>query len=293
MPAPIITVVGSANADLHLAVAQLPAPGETVVAEGSRWLPGGKGANQASAAARLGAAVRFIGAVGSDAAATIALGGLADLDVDVSTVRRVDAPTGVAVVCVDGAGENLIVVAAGANDGLRPDDVELPDGCDAVLVSLEIPPAVASAAVAAAKRAGALAVLNTAPADRAGPELVAAADIVVANASEADVLAGGRPIAALAAEAGTTLVVTGGPTGARAVTPDGVELHVPAHPAEVVDTVGAGDCFAAALTVALAEGEALEAAVRFAVVAGSLKVGRVGARSTPTRAEVDRNTTAT
>jgi ribokinase len=259
-----------------------------VLAAQTRWLAGGKGANQAAAAARLGATVRFLGAVGDDAAAEVALGGLADDGVDLASVRHVaGAPSGVAVVCTDGLGENLIVVAAGANAVLEPHDVKLPDGCNAVLASLEVPATTALAALQAARATGALAVLNAAPADAATTELLEAADVLVANEGEAAALAGGRTLAVLAADAGTTIVATAGPAGVRAATPEGTELHVPALQAEVVDTVGAGDCFAAALTVALAEGLSLADALAFGTAAATVSVGRVGARDLPTRGEVD------
>lgn len=232
--------------------------------------------------------MRFLGAVGDDAAAEVALGGLADDGVDTSSVRRVrGAPSGVAVVCVDGLGENLIVVAPGANAALEPDDLDLPEPCAAVLASLEVPLATAVAALRAARELGALAVLNAAPADSATPELLDVADVVVANEGEAAALAGGRSLRDLAAATGTTVVATAGPAGVRAATPEGEELHVPALPAEVVDTVGAGDCFAAALTVALAEGRSLADALAFATAAATISVGRVGARDLPSRDEVD------
>jgi ribokinase len=285
-----IVVVGSVNADLHLIVDRLPAAGATVLADRTRWLPGGKGANQAAAATRLGAAVSLVAAVGDDPTADVALGGLAETGVAVDHVRRVaDTATGVAVVCVDGTGENLIVVSPGANAALGPADVVLGAGCAAVLVSLEIPTATAQAALAGARQAGALAVLNAAPAERVTPALLAAADILVANAGEAAALASDHDgdLAALARAAGTTVVATAGGDAVRAVTPEGGEHLVPARTVDVVDTVGAGDCFAAALTVALVEHAELDDALRFATSASGLKVGRLGARSVPTRAEVD------
>jgi ribokinase len=283
-----IAVAGSANADLCLGLDRLPVAGDTMLAGDVRWRPGGKGANQAAAAARLGAATRFLAAVGDDASGSVALGGLADAGVDLSAVRRVGgSPTGVAVVCVDVHGDNLIVVAPGANGGLEPADLRIDPGTAAVLVSLEIPAATAAAALAEAHRLGALAVLNVAPADAASPSIVAAADVVIANEGEAAAVAGGRDLAALASDVGAIVVATAGPAGVRAATPGGEELHVPALSADVIDTVGAGDCFAAALTVALAEGQALAAALRFAVAAATLKVGRPGARATPTRDEVE------
>jgi ribokinase len=285
-----IVVVGSVNADLHLTVDRLPAAGATVLADRTRWLPGGKGANQAAAAARLGAAVSLLAAVGDDATAGVALGGLAEAGVALDRVRPVPgAATGVAVVCVDATGENLIVVSPGANAALGPADVVLGAGCAAVLVSLEIPTAAVQAALAAARQAGALAVLNAAPAERATPDLLAAADVLVANAGEATQLAAGHGggLAALARGAATTVVATAGGGVVRAVTADGAEHAVPARPVEVVDTVGAGDCFAAALTVALVEQAEMAGALRFATAAAGLKVGRLGARSVPTRSEVD------
>jgi ribokinase len=285
-----IVVVGSVNADLHLTVDRLPATGATVLADRTRWLPGGKGANQAAAAARLGAAVSLVAAVGDDPTADVAVGGLAETGVSLDLLRRIpDTATGVAVVCVDAAGENLIVVSPGANAVLGSADIVLGAGCAAVLVSLEIPTATAAAALAAARQAGALAVLNAAPADRVTPSLLAAADILVANAGEATALAAGHDgdVAALAASAGTTVVVTAGGDAVRAVTADGDSYEVPARRVDVVDTVGAGDCFAAALTVALVEHAELPEAMRFASAAAGLKVGRLGARSVPTRSEVE------
>lgn len=288
---PLIAVVGSANADLHLSLDQLPVAGETVLARTTRWLPGGKGANQAAAAARLGARVALIAAVGDDPTAGIALGDLAADGVALDAVRRVPGtPSGVAVVCVDRDGENQIVVAPGANHALAPADVALPPGCQAVLVSLEIPHTTAAAALAQGREAGALAVLNAAPATDVGPDLLRDAEVLVANEGEAGALArahGHADLADLAAATGTTVVATAGGAGVRAVTPTGEEHQVPAHPAEVVDTVGAGDCFAAALTVALVEGRTLPDALAFATSAAAIKVARPGARGLPTRPEVD------
>lgn len=286
----MIAVVGSINADLNLTVDHLPVEGDTVLANGATWSPGGKGANQAAAAGRLGARVHLLGAVGDDAAAAVGLDGLDH--VDTSAVQRVDgSPTGVAAVCIDGDGSNLIVVAPGANAlVVAADAAALPAGCAAVLVSLEIAPDAALAALHAARAMGALAVLNVAPADAAGPDLLGAADVVIGNEGEAAAvaaMAGDGDLGVLAARLGATVVATAGPAGVQARTADGSTIHVPAMPADVVDTVGAGDCFAAALTVALAEGAALEAALRFATAAATVKVGRSGARATPTRAEVD------
>lgn len=283
-----MVVVGSANADLYLGLPRLPAPGETVLATDARWLPGGKGANQAAAAARLGARVAFIAAVGDDPAADVALDGLEQDGVELSAVRRIaGVPTGVAVVAVDALGENAIMVAPGANARLDPADIVLPPHSAAVLVSLEVGAAAAERALEAAKEAGALAVLNAAPSDGCSGRLLDLADIVVGNEGEAAAIARGDDLPTLAARTGATIVATAGPLGVRAATPAGDELHEPAHPADVVDTVGAGDCFTAALVVALAEGQPLDAGLRFATAAATLAVGGVGARATPHRAEVD------
>jgi ribokinase len=289
--APLVVVVGSANADLHLNLDNLPEAGETVLAGEVQWLPGGKGANQAAAAARLGAHVMLIAAVGDDAASSIALAGLAESGVALDGVRRAAEPTGVAVVCVDQAGENQIVVAPGANATLSPTDVALLPVCSAVLVSLEIPTATAAAALARSRVAGALTVLNAAPATAVKRDLLKGVDILVANEGEAAALAGAQghgDLGGLAADVGTTVVATSGAGGVWAVTPAGERHHVPAHPTTVVDTVGAGDCFSAALTVAVVEGRGLRDALTFATAAAALKVARPGARGLPTRAEVDR-----
>jgi ribokinase len=285
-----VVVVGSANADLHLTVGGLPRAGETVLADETDWLPGGKGANQALAAALLGGDVTLVAAVGDDQMAAVALDGLEEAGVHLALRRLPGAPTGVAVVCVDHDGENLIVAAPGANGQLQPGDVVVPDSTGAVLVSLEIPVETAAAAMRAAHDVGALAVLNAAPAAGVTPELLDDADIVIANEGEASALADGGTLADLAASTRTTVVATRGPAGAVAVTPDGGEHNTPGRPVEVIDTVGAGDCFAAAFTVALAERRSLQAALAFANTAASLKVGRRGARSMPTRFEVSEKT---
>lgn len=283
---PGIVVVGSANADLLLRVPDLPRAGDTVLARSLVWLPGGKGANQAAAAARLGGAVSLVAAVGEDAAADVALTGLRDAGVSLSAVRRVStAATGVATICVDDEAENHIVVAPGANARLYEEDLVLPPGTAAVLVSLEIPVAVAAAALAAGRAIGAITVLNTAPVEPvlALPALVDDADVVIANQGEA----------ASMAEAGVavsgTLVITLGADGATATTADQTEHRMEGRPVEAIDTVGAGDCFAGALTVALADGAGLSDALAFAVAASSLAVTRPGARTTPTLPEFTRH----
>jgi ribokinase len=285
-------VVGSANADLIVVVDVLPGPGSTVASNDITWVPGGKGANQAVAAARLGARTTVTMAVGTDELATIATRGLLESGIDPDGVRHVDAPTGVATVCVDHAGENLIVVAAGANHALRPVDVTIAPGTDAVLVSLEVPLPVAVEALGRAKGLGALAVCNAAPAT---PGLALAdlgLDVLIVNEVEAAAVGldpGDHDALADAARTlDTCIALTLGGAGALVAEPGGPAVAVPARPSQVVDTVGAGDCFAAALTVALAERRPLADAARWAVLAAGLAVERRGAQTgMPHRREVD------
>jgi len=255
---------------------------------------GGKGGNQASAAAALGARVRFIGAVGSDHWGDAARADLAGRGIDVSALATVDGPTGVAIILVDDAGENSIAIIPGANAAVSPaavtDALTALDLDDAVLVAcLEIPlESVVAAAVAAAARGWRL-VLNPAPARELPAELVAAA-VITPNASEVELLGG--PDALLAAGAGAVVVTRGG---------DGTELHpasgaasrIAASPAQVVDTTGAGDAFTAALAVGLANGRDLADAVAWASAAGAIATEGFGARgSLPTAHQVDQRLAA-
>lgn len=257
-------VVGSTNIDLVLEVEAIPRPGETVRALTSQRMPGGKGANQAVALARLGADVRFVSAVGDD----WSLEQLVREGIDVSGVLRADADTdtGTAVVLLDGSGENSIVVSAGANALVTaPQDV----AADVVLLSLEIPLA---AVTETARRSRCPVVLNAAPWQPLPPELLAEVDVLVVNETEAAALG----------EVAPHVVVT---LGSRGATVDG--RSVPAHPVQVRDTTGAGDCFAAALALGVGAGIPLLEAARTACVAAALSVRSVGARSGfPTWAEV-------
>ena len=255
-------VVGSTNIDLVLEVERIPLPGETVTAHATHRLPGGKGANQAVALARLGAQVRFVSAVGDD----WSLEQLRREGVDVSAVLRTDVETGTAVVLLDSGGENSIVVSAGANALVSaPQDVT----ADVVLLSLEIPLAVA---VETARRATCPVVLNAAPWQPLPPELLAEVDVLVVNETEAAALGQVAP----------HVVVT---LGSRGATVDG--QPVAAYPVEVRDTTGAGDCFAAALALGVGAGKPLLEAARTACVAAALSVRAVGARGGfPTWAEV-------
>ena len=258
-------VVGSTNVDLVLHVPSLPRPGETLLGAGARREAGGKGANQAVALARLGASVSFVSAVGADADGDWSLTQLRDEGVGVDGVAVVDAPTGLAVVMVDAVGENSIVVSPGANDLVA---APLSVDEDVLLLSLEVPLAAVTAAARAGRAAGVPVVLNAAPAQPLPEDLLAAVDVLVVNETEWAAL--GRPTTG-------RVVVTLGPAGCR-VLEHGRSADVPAVPVEVVDTTGAGDCFAAAVALGIGSGQTLAEAVPLAARAASLSVTRAGAR---------------
>jgi ribokinase len=264
---PRLTVVGSVNLDLVARCARLPRPGETVTGATFARHPGGKGANQAVAAARLGAVVTFVGSVGDDGFADQALGGLREADVQ-TTLRRGGA-TGVALILVDEHGENQIVVAPGANSELGEAEV---DG--AVLCQLEIPVAAVESAAAGAERF----FLNAAPARRIPAELVRAAELVIVNRYELEALPETPRLTAL----------TLGEEGA-ALIEDGTEVVRAAPPwVQAVDGTAAGDAFTACLVVSRLEGRDPEEALRRACAAGAIAASRRGAQpSLPTAAEVD------
>lgn len=294
----MIFVVGSINLDLIARVGRLPGPGETVSGRSFATAPGGKGANQALAARRAGAAVRMIGAVGGDAFAAEATALLAAGGVDLTLVRRAEAATGVALILVGDDGENMISVVPGANGTVSAADA---DGAgigkgDFVLLQNEVPLQAVEAALAAARAAGAVSVLNIAPFSADLARLAARADIVVVNETEFDLLgaetglAGAdRPAraAAFARDSGRTIVVTLGAEGVIAAAP-GLAIAVPAMKIVPVDTVGAGDTFCGYLAQGLQAGLGLEQAIRRAGAAGSLACLKPGAQpSIPQAAEVE------
>jgi len=274
----VIAVVGSINLDIVVGVERHPAPGETVLGGDRVELPGGKGANQAVAAARLGAEVAFVGRVGDDDAGRRLRDGLAAEGVDVTHVRvDPDAPTGVALIAVDGAGENTIVVSPGANARVGAADVEAARevlaGAAVTLVQHEVPEDAVAAAIAAA---GGTVVLNPAPA-RA---VVAPVDVLVPNRGELEALAGrtGDPVAlARSLDVARAVVVTLGDEGAVVVEGDRVE-RVPAPSVDAVDSTGAGDAFCGALAQALDAGADLVEAARRAARAASASVTKPGAQ---------------
>ena len=270
MRTPSVLVVGSINVDLVAAVASLPRPGETVIGSAVERHGGGKGANAAVAAARLGARVALVGAVGDDDLGAGALGDLRAEGVDVEGVAVLrGVPTGAALIVVDDAGENQIAVGAGANHAVEPGVVvaamrERLDACGCVVVSAELDDACVLAAVQAAVDAGVPCVLNPAPARAGLRAALALGPVVTPNAGEAEL----RPTPA------GPVVET---RGADGVVIDGATT-IAAPVVDPVDTTGAGDTLTGALAVRLAAGDDLEAAARYAVVAAALSVTAPGAR---------------
>jgi ribokinase len=285
----MILVFGSINVDLVVPVAALPLPGETVLGRDYALLGGGKGANQALAARRAGAAVWLAGAVGADSFAGVALDPLRAAGVDTSLVRVADRPTGVAAIMVSETGENLIAVASGANMRARaaalPDDMLGP--ATLLVVQMEVPPAETAAAIARVRARGGRAILNLAPALPLDPALLPQIDLVVANEGEVSALAAAPE--ALARKLRRGLVVTRGAEGALAHLADGGRLAVPALPIAPIDTTGAGDAFVGVLAAALDQGQPLEAALRRAGAAAGLVCLATGAQTAmPDAAAIDR-----
>jgi ribokinase len=297
-----VVVVGSTNTDMTVRVPRIPAPGETAGGRDFRVTGGGKGANQAVAAARAGARVAFVTALGDDAFGDRALASLAAEGIDLALIQRVPGPSGVALIAVDDAGENAIAVAAGANAALKPAHVapigERLEAGDVVLLQLEIPMETVVAAARLARTRGARVVLNPAPAplEPLPDDLLEAVTLIVPNEHEAEQLTGVAvdDAAGLAAAAGALhgrgvpfVLITLGARGAF-VSAGGRGVLVPAFPAAAIDTTAAGDVFCGALAVALAEGLAVVDAARIAAAAAAISVTRPGAQdSAPRRAEID------
>jgi ribokinase len=278
-----IGVVGSINLDLVASGAPLPQAGETVTGARFAQHPGGKGANQALAARRLGADVHMIGCVGDDALAEAALALLRRDGVDVANVMsELGTATGVALIAVSPEGENQITVASGANSRVGPSDVAGLPKCDVILTQLEVPVTAVEAASRVAAETGALMAINLAPAMGVPPQLLEDADLLIVNEIEAAFYGDALH------ERGGLVALTLGGDGA-ALFKMGQEIaRVPAFAVDVVDTTGAGDTFCGALAVALAEGQVPDQALRFASAAAALAVTRAGAQpSLPKREQVD------
>lgn len=292
----MITVFGSTNLDQIGTVSRLPKPGETVAGGTFSMAAGGKGANQALAARRAGAAVRHVSGVGNDAFAELALELLRRDGVDLSAIKIVPGATGIAMIFVDSQGENVIAILPGANGAMTAEDADAALGGfsgGVMLVQQEIPQAATERALDLAKAQGITAILNTAPFLPTTAALAPKAAILIANETEFALLTG-RGIDQLdaamtewAAQHHQTVIVTLGGDGARAVTATGQRISVPALPIKPVDTVGAGDTFCGYLAAGLDSGLDLEAAMRRAAVAASLACLKPGAQpAIPTAAEV-------
>ena len=297
-----IIVFGSMNMDLSIDAPRMPAAGETIAGSGFITAAGGKGANQAVAASRLGADVRMIAAVGADGFGDELTRGLERAGVDCACVRHLaDATTGVAVI-LRTAGENRIVLHAGANHALGSDDVasdlrRIGASGDVFVTQGECDPAATEFALRAAHERGLYTIFNPAPARPVPDDLWASVDLVCLNETECQIMCGVLPVddaTCLAAscrlrELGAgAVVITLGAAGSFGVGPDGVPVSVPAAPATVVDTTGAGDTFIGALAAGRIRGLSLEESMRWGALAASLTVSRLGAQpSIPTAAEVE------
>jgi ribokinase len=284
-----LLVIGSTNTDMVVRSPSIPTVGETVLGGDFHMFPGGKGANQAVAAARAGAEVAFITAIGNDQFGTASLERFKAEEIGIQgVVTKPGVPSGIALIVVDDAGENVIVVAPGANAMLTSEDLlsfrPLFSNADMVVIQLEIPIATVYRAVHLAKEAGCRILLNPAPMPPEGlhDDLLRDIDYLTPNETEVLQLAPEGKTAIEAAQrvlarGPKAVIVTRGSRGVTVCTADGV-TEVPAHPVKAVDTVGAGDCFSASLGVALAEKRDLRSAVQFAVVAAGLSTTIPGAQ---------------
>jgi ribokinase len=286
---PKLVIVGSSNTDMVVRAEHLPLPGETVLGEKFIMTAGGKGANQAVAAARLGADVVFVARLGRDVFGDQALAGFEAEGIHTDCIVRDDEEvSGVALIVVDRKAENIIAVAPGSNGRLSPADVLAAEAAiqqaDGVLLQLEIPLDAVVAAIELAQRHNVRVMLNPAPAKSLPADVLRLIDVLTPNESEAANLAGCATYTAaevlprLQALGPRHVVVTLGSRGCDVLV-EGQVQHVPSFPVEAVDTTGAGDCFNAALVVALARGLKMIEAVRYASAAAALAVTRLGAQS--------------
>jgi len=295
---PKILVAGSLNADLVVRAPRFPQPGETISGEDLQVIPGGKGANQAVAAARLGADVSMLGRVGKDNFGDFLLDNLKANHVDSRLVQRDDASTGTAIIVVDANGQNSIVLSPGANGKVAASDVEHASFStfDLLLLQLEIPTPTVLSAAKLARENGVRVLLNPAPAKELPAELIALADFIIPNETELSLLTGMEvkdvPSAEKAARTllerdAQNVIVTLGSKGALIVNKD-TSSHVDTFKVDVVDTTAAGDAFIGGFAVSL-DSSSLLNAVRYACACGALATTRFGAQpSLPTKEEVER-----
>lgn len=297
MSSPIV-VIGSLNMDLVVRTTRHPQPGETLLGSDFMTFPGGKGANQAVAAARLGGDVRMVGRVGADAFGQVLLSNLVRDKIDTAHVMTTpSAASGVALITLDEMGQNTIVVASGANSLLTPADLHASEaaftGAAVVLLQLETPLETVACAVELARKNKVKVILNPAPATALSEKLLKQVDYLIPNQSELALLTGVHGVE-MAADAmlglvGGAVVVTLGGDGVYIAAKRAKRQRIPAHPVNVVDTVAAGDAFVGAFAVALAEGKSVRDAAAFGNAAGALAVTRAGAQpSLPNRLELDR-----
>lgn len=287
-------MLGSANLDLVFAVERIPSPGETVLATSTASHAGGKGLNQAVAAARAGVSTTMIGAVADDDAGRVLRAVMLDADIDSSLVRVSSEPTGQAMIAVDPSAENSIIVAAGANatlTSLTDADRAAIRSASVLLMQLEVPLATVTDAALAARESGVVVMLNAAPANELPEELMASLDYLMVNEHEACVVSGIDELAEATKELASRvgrLVVTLGSDGCELWEGGALIVKLPARRVTAVDTTGAGDTFCGAFAAAIAEGVDYEAAGHFATAAAALSVQSHGAvPSIPLRADIE------
>lgn len=288
---PEIAVIGSLNADLVLKVKSLPQRGATISAQEYHVVPGGKGANQAVAAARLGSSVRMIGAVGSDSYGDMLIGSLTSSGVDCPNVRKDrENPTGTAFITVAADGANTIVTNSGSNGKVTPADIaaneETIKNSDAVILQLEIPLETVEAALSTAKKHGVLTVLNPGPARELPSAILEKADYFVPNETESELYTGVKVDSLDAAKnAALKILEMGIPNAVITLGANGVyyrskteDIFVPAFKTDAVDTTGAGDCFIGAFVTALLRGDGTKEALRYACAAAAISTRTIGAQ---------------
>ncbi|TSE00022.1 ribokinase [Skermania sp. ID1734] len=283
VPSARIVVLGSANMDLVVSTDRLPSAGETVAGNSFATIAGGKGSNKAIAAARAGADVEFVGAVGDDLFALELRQTLVDNEVGTEFLREVPGPSGVAMITVDGAGENRIIVVGNANStltSLSPDELDLIANADLLVCELEIPLATVTTAIRHARAHAVTTLLNPSPVQQLPGALSDSVDVLVVNAGEA------RALGSATVDTVPHVITTLGARGAHYRGPDGTELSVPTLPVNVVDTTAAGDAFTGVLAAFWQRGP--ETALRWACAAGALASTKLGAAvSLPQRKDIE------
>jgi ribokinase len=291
-----VTIVGSANMDIVFAVTRIPSPGETLLADSAAKYPGGKGLNQAIAAARAGASTAFIGAIGDDDNGRALEATMHEATIDTRLLRIAEPghESGQAFIVVDGSGENTIIVASGANAtviDLTADDRAQLERTAVVLMQLELPLGTVIAAATVAHSAGALVMLNAAPATAIGPHLLEQLDVLIVNEHEARIIGASDDLAAASVSLANSvdrLVVTLGSKGSVLYEHGSEVARIAAPKVDALDTTGAGDTFCGAFAAAIDEGHGFADAATFASVAAALSVQVLGAvPSVPQRAAID------